>query len=311
MVLKRMDAAMLTLSASELREFGREFATTCISRRTPTQIRSEREELLTLMRQLVVERRALSDSQSDRLKDLLSKPDVSTAVSLQLGLETIRASHADDDNFVLGTVAGMMIARWKTDRRMVAFYRGLLRTNASAAIGDLAYRGESPFDKSFIEPLLTFIGGVAPDMHNSIHVGRALNYMDRNFAAWSGDTSVSRRLGQAVRRFEPADVTNGMYVWLEWAAQTHDRGMIALLRPLLDDKTIEPYTSNSSNMPAFTTPMRYSELAANAICRILDEPILFDPWRRARVDRAATAPYPEWAEWDNKIATLKQRLDRM
>jgi hypothetical protein len=134
--------------------------------------------------------------------------------------------------------------------------------------------------------------------------------MDRHFDTWSRDESVARRLSQAVRRFQPTSVTNGMYVWIDWVAQTHDRDMIAVLRPFLDDTTIDGYTSHSSNMPFGATPMRYSELAANAICRLLGEPILFDPWKRTRAVPLSGGRYAEWTEWDRKIAALKLRIDK-
>ncbi len=59
-------------------------------------------------------------------------------------------------------------------------------------------------------------------------------------------------------------------------------------------------------MPSGVTPMRYSELAANAICVLLDEPPMFDPYRRARL--GPDGPDAEWAEWDRQIAALRVRV---
>ena len=55
--------------------------------------------------------------------------------------------------------------------------------------------------------------------------------------------------------------------------------------------------------------MRYSELTASGITRLLGEPAMFDPLERAAAPREG--PYPEWAEWDKQIAALQQRLDAM
>ena len=46
-----------------------------------------------------------------------------------------------------------------------------------------------------------------------------------------------------------------------------------------------------------------------SICRLLGEPILFDPWKRGKAPRGG--PFPEWIEWDRKIAELRTQLDRM
>jgi hypothetical protein len=82
--------------------------------------------------------------------------------------------------------------------------------------------------------------------------------------------------------------------------------MIEFLRPYLADKTIDPFTSQSSSMPSGVTPMRYSELAANGIFRLLGEPVMVETWKRAQAPKGG--PYPEWTEWDKKIAALQQRL---
>jgi hypothetical protein len=133
--------------------------------------------------------------------------------------------------------------------------------------------------------------------------------MDLRHAAWSSDTSIAPRLGRAVLRFAPESVTNGMYVWTEMLGDTHDRTIIPRRIPVLSDSRLDQFTAISSNMPYGTTPMRYSELAANAICRLLGEPIMFNPWQRARAP--AGGPYPEWVEWDAKLADLRARLARL
>jgi hypothetical protein len=106
------------------------------------------------------------------------------------------------------------------------------------------------------------------------------------------------------------DYTMHVTLNLEFAdllAMTHDPAMIWFLRAFLNDSTIDPFTTYSSNMPSGVTPMRYKELAANAISRLLGEPEMFDPWKRQKTG----GPYPEWGEWDKQIALLQQRLDAM
>ena len=133
--------------------------------------------------------------------------------------------------------------------------------------------------------------------------------MDRHYASWNHDASIAPRLSKAVLQFSPAPTPGGMYSWADMLALTHDRGMIAVLRPFLSDKTIDEFTSRSASMPLGRTPMRYSELAANGICRLLGESIMFNPYERAAAP--AGGPYPEWVEWDKKIAALQRRLDAL
>jgi len=50
-------------------------------------------------------------------------------------------------------------------------------------------------------------------------------------------------------------------------------------------------------------------LAADAAVELLGEPIMFSPWERATPP--CGGPYPEWIEWDRKIAALQERLDAL
>lgn len=270
-------------------------------------VSTDQQELLALVKRMA-DPNELSARETERMRALLSKPDVSQAVGLDLALAAIK-THLVRGDFQ-SEIVGLVFRRWQTDPRVIAFYRDALATHGPAAIGDLTLFATTPFDTSLIEPVIALIGGVAPEMRNSVVVGRGLRYMDSHVDAWSRDESVARRLSQVVRRFQPTSVANGMYVWTDWVAQTHDREMIAVLRPLLDDQTIDDFSSRSSNMPSGVTPMRYSELAANAICRLLGEAILFDPWTRVRAVTLSDGRYAEWTEWDRKIAALKQRIDK-
>ena len=119
-----------------------------------------------------------------------------------------------------------------------------------------------------------------------------LELLNVHYAVWAKDVTIARRLGQAVLMAHPNLLGNAaagsgpgsqnffISMWL--AGLTHDRAMIAVLRPFLADKTLDLYTSASSNMPPGVTPMRVCELAANAICGILGEPEMVSPWSRAR-----------------------------
>jgi hypothetical protein len=126
---------------------------------------------------------------------------------------------------------------------------------------------------------------------------------------WHDDPAISPRLSAAVLRFLPAPDPGDMYAWSDMLPLTHDPTLIKVLWPYLVDGTLDSFTSTSSNMPFGVTPMRYSELAANAICRLLGDPIMFSPYNRSKAPSGG--PYSEWAEWDKQLAALRERLDAL
>jgi hypothetical protein len=237
---------------------------------------------------------------------LLSKPANPNAVPLDLALGVLKLRQMRD-TFELHDVVSFVFLHWAKDPRVIAFYRDALAVRGPAAVDDLSSSSVEPWDASFIEMVTRVAEG---SVRSSYDLLRPIGLMDRHYDSWAQDASIARRLGQVVRKAQAASETDqSMYQWFQLAGQTHDRSLIAVLRPYLADSRLERYTSWSANMPGGVTPMRYSELAANAICRLIGEPMLFDPWKRAKAPK--DGPYPEWREWDRKIAELRTRLDRM
>ncbi|MEO7890025.1 MAG: hypothetical protein ABIW19_08495 [Vicinamibacterales bacterium] len=217
-------------------------------------------------------------------------------------------------SFEVGDVVGLLFERWQQEPRIPAFFRDALRDRGPAAIADLGVRVGVPWDASLLEPILNLIERTSTKRgprpwDDEVTINRGLAYLDRNYMKWRDTGPVAPRLSAAVRRFSPTPKPGDMYGWADMIALTHDSAMIPMLRGYLTDSSVDRFTSVSSNMPSGVTPMRYSELAANAICRLLGEPIMFSPWQRAAAPSGG--PYPEWAEWDQKIAVLQQRLDTL
>src|SRR5262245_46868351 len=109
---------------------------------------------------------------------------------------------------------------------------------------------------------------------------RALAYLDRTYPKWGDNRAIAPRLSVAVLREFPSPYPDDMYTWSDMLALTHDPSPVKVLRPYLLDGNLDTFTSVSSSMP-YGAPMRYSEIAASAICRLLGEPIMFDPWKRS------------------------------
>lgn len=286
---------------------------------TDLQMDSLRKQAVTLIEKAIRDP-GTSVAEVEQIRALIRNPATAADVPIELALAAIKAGQVERSTRFSG-MAGLVIRRWPGDPRVTAFYREALETRPWVV-------NELPtvvWDKSFLEPVIKYIesdGGALPG--GGMLAG--LTVIDRHYASWSGDPQIAPRLSKAVLRFPPEKVVNGMYVWTEMVALTHDRGVIPVLRPYLTNKTLDQFTSSSSNMPSGVTPMRYSELAANAICRLLGEPIMFDPYRRAPVPKGSKrpvfdysvggvvsigGPYPEWVEWDKKIAALQERLAKL
>lgn len=263
-------------------------------------------EAVALLHRAIANDLKLPSADVERLRVLLlPKPANPNAVPLDLGLEVLKLRQVRD-TFVLDEVKAFVFQHYRQDARVVAFYREALTIRGATAVADLYGVDDEPWDPSFIEPVVR----VAETASDHLPLSRAIDMMDRRYKYWAGDPSVARRLGHAVvKALSRSETDQWMYQWFDLAGKTHDRSLIAVLRPYLGDTRVERYTTWSANMPGGVTPMRYSELAANAICRLIGEPMLFDPWKRAKAPK--DGPYPEWIEWDRKIAELRARLDRM
>lgn len=259
-----------------------------------------------ILRQALANQLKVPSADVERLHSVLwSRPYNANAVPMDLALEVIRQRQLRD-TFELSDVVSFAFYHWAKDQRIVAFYRDALATRGEAAVADLATNSTGPWDASFIEPVTR----VAETGSDYIAVSRAMELLDRRYQSWVADPSIATRLGQAVlKRRATHEAEDWMYQWFELAAKTHDLSLIAAVRPYLDNGRIDTFTSMSANMPSGVTPMRYSELAANTICVLLGERIMFDPWKRAKAPKGG--PYPEWREWDVKIAALKERLRRL
>jgi hypothetical protein len=275
-----------------------------------------------------VEMEALKRRGSELLRDGFDKAQPQSLAETQelihlLHLRQVRASIDTGDalaavtrrqitgSFSINEAVGLLFERWEQEPRVVAFFRDALRERGPAAIADLAGRVNVPWDGSLLEPIIGLIERMSRERgprrwDNRGTIWRGLEYLERNHTAWQDDRTVAPRLSAAVLRFESAPDPDGMYRWATMVALTRDRAMIPIWRRYLTDSTIDNFTSMSSNMPSGVTPLRYSELAANAICRLLDEPVMFNSWRRATAPRGR--PYPEWLQWDMQIAELQRRL---
>ena len=304
---------------------GRSFSTTAPAaitlqwqRPTDAQVSALRKRTVFLIEK-TLQNSQLSVAEVEQLRVLLRNPMTGEDVSLELGLKAIRAGLNEGSSLHSG-VAALVVRRWPGDPRVTAFYREALETQ-----GPKVMIGLPLWDRSFIEPVIKHIESDGGPMPGAV-MSQGLSLMDRNYATWSADPTIAPRLSKAVLRFPPERFVNGMYVWADLLALTHDRGAIAALLPYLSNKSIDQFTSVSSNMPYGVTPMRYSELAANTICRLLGEPIMFDPHqgrapvparRRPSFDHSvggvvkAGGPYPQWVEWDKKIAALQERLKKL
>jgi hypothetical protein len=260
----------------------------------------------------------LQSAELDELRSLLADPEASKAITLDQVLATFQRAQAND---AVAQISGIglhwqLSKRWPNDPKIVAFYHEALTVRGPAAIQDLWGTAGTPWDASFIEPVIRTMEDSVRKIPASgrgangiwLVVDRGLGLLDRHYESWRNDASIPPRLSNVARQVIPIEV-NGFYNTTRHLAETRDRAMIAVLRQSLTDKTIDRFTSASSNMPLGVTPMRNCDLAANAILRLLGEPEMVSPFRRAQAPRGG--PFPEWDEWDKKIAALQQRLDQL
>ena len=270
------------------------------------QLDASQQEAVNLLQRSLSSR--LSVPEQERLQTLLRRRETASGVPLQLVLAVVEQRQLAH-SFEMSEVVGLVNVYWREEPAVIAFYRDALVSRGPDALADLAVFSGTPWDSSFIEPLIDLIDAASGNrfsFESGTVLTRGVSLMDRHYASWSSNPSIAPRLSKAVAQSK-ADLPNYMYNWFNMVAQTHDLGMISVLRPFLTDKTIDSFTSLSSNMPSGVTPMRNCELAANAIVRLLGEPIMFSPWQRAKAPPGG--PYPEWREWDDKIAALQQRLN--
>lgn len=277
------------------------------------EIEALQRETVALLTKAIPRESALSTVEWARLRRLLGIEETSRAVTLDQALAALKQGQIEG-SVRFREVMDLVIRRWRSDPAAIEFYREALVTRGPKAVADLSMFAPTIWDNSFIDLVAGVIEAAARPPVNSQALSRGIGLLDRNYASWSSDTSLPPRLSKAVRESKGAlDGWNGtasaFYNFVNLLVMTHDRTMIGVLRPYLMDRTIDQFTSLSSIMPSGRTPMRYSELAASGITRLLGEPAMFDPWQRAAAPREG--PYPEWAEWDKQIAALQQRLDAM
>lgn len=236
-------------------------------------------------------------------------------LTLDQALAAVRQSQVAGEGFKRNALVALVFTRWPKDPMVIAFYQDALATRGREALEDLATFSDSPWDDSYAE-LVTAL--IEKDAFSDILL-RGVELLDRRYSSWARNPAIGPRLTKAIVRVGPKRLVNGSYNYLRLLGLTHDRGAITVLEPFLDDQTIEGFTTFSSNMPYGVTPMRYSDLAANAIARLLGEPQLVDSHKRAAMPAESRnqltpvkpippGPYPEWSEWNRKIVALKERL---
>jgi len=278
------------------------------TRPNAAQIEDLQKQAVALLAKAIPSASALSTAEEAKLRLLLTTEETSRIVTLDQALAALKQRQLER-SFRLSEVMALVYSRWRTDPAVIAFYREALQSRGPEAISELA--AVSVWDNSFVEQIVELVEKRARSPVNSDVVSRGVEVLARNYPSWSGDPLIPPRLSKAVLEAHSAldnqsGTVGAFYNFVNLLVLTHNRAMIDYLRPYLNDKTIDRYTSLSANMPAGVTPMRYSELAANGISRLLGEPDMFDPWKRAKAPQ--NGPYPEWAEWDKQIAALQQRL---
>ena len=272
-----------------------------------------------LKRQTSVLLRKASDAASPldlaervKLRTLFEMPEIRKSVPIDEVLAVARRRQREK-SFDQSELIGVMFERWPAEPAVLAFYQEALRERGPEAIADLSVSARPPWDASLLEPIVSLVERISRERSarpwdQEVTIRRALEYLDRTHTRWGGDPTIAPRLSAAVLGLLPAPRPGDIYGWSDMLALTHDRALIKVLLPYLDNATLDNFTSVSSNMPYGVTPMRYSELAANAICSLLGEPIMFSPWKRSKAPPGG--PYPEWAEWDKQLAALRKRLER-
>lgn len=283
------------------------------SRPSAEQIAGLRRQTSDILRGAFVATNPLTLAQRVKLRTLLQIPEINESIAID---EVLAAAGRRQSmrSFEISELTTVIFHRWQTEPKVVDFFQEALRYRGPQAIADLSMSAKPPWNDSLLEPIVSLVERTsqersAKSWEQKTTISGALAYLDRTHTNWRDDPSISLRLGAAVLRFLPVPEPVGMYTWADMLALTHDATLIKVLRPYLIDGTLDSFTSASSNMPFGVTPMRYSELAANAICRLLGEPMMFDPYSRSKAPSGG--PYPEWAEWDKQLAALQQRLDAL
>jgi hypothetical protein len=275
------------------------------------QVDELRRQAAVLLRRAFDPANPLSLAQGVKLRVLLGMSEIRASLVIDDVMAANRRRQLSGRSFELSELVGVMFERWQTEPKVVGFFEEALRERGPEAIADLSAGASPPWDASLLEPIVSLVERISRERspkswEQKTAIGNALAYLDRMYTKWRDNPAIAPRLSAAVLRSWPAPEPSGMYAWSDMLALTHDPTLIKVLRPYLDDGTLDTFTSQSSNMPYGVTPMRYSELAANAICRLLGEPIMFSPHKRSKAP--AGGPYPEWAEWDKQLAALRRRL---
>jgi len=277
------------------------------------QIQTLQKQAEDLLAKAMISATALSASELSVFRTMLMTEETSRTITRDKALAALKQRQIEGTSR-FEEVMALVYSKWNTDPVVVAFYLDALRTRGPEALSDLTRFSVTAWDNSFLEPVVHLIEDSASTPLKSMTLVNGVRFLNANYPKWSKDLSVPPRLSRAVREIHFAmenqsGSPGAFYNFMDLLVMTHDRAMIWYLRPYLHDRTIDPFTSRSSSMPSGVTPMRYSELAANAISRLLGEPEIFNSWQRAKV--SSPGPYPEWAEWDRKIAVFQQRLDAM
>jgi hypothetical protein len=241
-------------------------------------------------------------AEMDRMRLLLMRPATSGTITFDQVVTAVKQRQLQGQFNVTDAesteVLGFARRRWPNDPEVGVLYREWIATLTRQTVADLSSRVGTPWDVAFIGPIIQMMEEAAEPF--------GLGLLDRYYASWSNDVSIPPRLSSVLLK-SSVFARAGFYNKVEALKQTHDRATIAWLRPFLEDKTIDEFTSKSSNMPYGATPMRYCDLAANGILVLLGAPEMVSPWARAKAP--ATGVPPEWDDWDRKIVALRQRLD--
>jgi hypothetical protein len=202
---------------------------------------------------------------------------------------------------------------WPHDPVLAAFYRDALTTQGEEAVSELWSPQPGVWDDSLLEPVVRLVERT----DSWIAMDRAIYALNQHYAVWAGNAVIPARLSKALLAKFPS-LTNasvagprpGEQLWCNAVgllAETHDRAMIAVLRPFLRDKVVAGDGSYWAN----EAPVRACDEAAVAIGDLLGE----KEFAHSARTMAGTAygkahnSYPEWKEWDERIAELQKRLD--
>jgi hypothetical protein len=283
------------------------------ARPTGSQVEAMQAEAVNLVSKRMSSPSVFSPEEAARFRVLLKTEETARAVTREQALGALlRRQLYGENSLTDDRLLALVFNRWRTDLAVIEFYREALEVRGPQALSDLARFGVTLWDDSFVEPVVRLVEAAALTLVNDMTLVHGIEFLHRNYASWSSKTWAPPRLSRALIEIHSAmkgqsGSPGTFYRFADLLAKTHDRGMIGVLRPYLTDKTIDPFTSQSSTTLRGFTPMRYSELAANAIARLLGEPDVVE--NRARAPDHG--PYPEWSEWDQRIAAFQQRLDAM